>query len=81
MSFDFEIEVKTPIHYDGEDFCWFHPRVTAVPGAGRHGSAAVVMTQRSTSTSRTTTPASTPCARTTRAPFGPVQTPFRNSTG
>ena len=44
MSDDFEIEVKTVTHYDGEDFCWFHPRVAAVPGAGRHGSEAVVMT-------------------------------------
>jgi hypothetical protein len=26
------------------DFCWFHPRVAAIPGAGREGRPAVVMT-------------------------------------
>lgn len=26
------------------DFCWFHPRVAAVPGAGRGGGPAVIMT-------------------------------------
>jgi len=26
------------------DYCWFHPRVAAVPGAGRDGAPAVIMT-------------------------------------
>ena len=26
------------------DFCWFHPRLAAVPGAGANGGTAVIMT-------------------------------------
>ena len=44
MEIDFEIEESVPVEYDGEDFCWFHPRVSAVPGAGREDGGAVVMT-------------------------------------
>ena len=33
--------VKQELH---PDFCWFHPRVAAVPGAGRRGGPAVIMT-------------------------------------
>ena len=40
----FEIGESAPVQYDDEDFCWFHPRVAAVPGRDRQGGVAAVMT-------------------------------------
>ena len=42
VTFDVKLDVvKQEL---SPDFCWFHPRVAAVPGAGRDGRPAVVMT-------------------------------------
>ena len=42
LAFDVKLDVvKQELH---PDFCWFHPRVAAIPGAGREGRPAVVMT-------------------------------------
>jgi len=41
---DFEIELDTVLKHDDGQFLWFHPRVAAIPGAGRDGGPAVVMT-------------------------------------
>src|SRR5678816_4617172 len=41
---DFSVKldvVKQELH---PDFCWFHPRVAAVPGAGKDGLPLVVLT-------------------------------------
>jgi hypothetical protein len=41
-TFDVEAEV---VHRElSPEFCWFHPRVAAIPGAGKDGWPAVVMT-------------------------------------
>src|SRR5450756_1935874 len=41
-TFDVRLDVvKQGLH---PDFCWFHPRVAPIPGAGRDGRPAVVMT-------------------------------------
>jgi hypothetical protein len=42
LAFDVKLDVvKQELH---PDFCWFHPRVAAIPGAGCEGRPAVVMT-------------------------------------
>ena len=42
LPFDVKLDV---VHRElSRNFCWFHPRVAAIPGAGRDGSPAVVMT-------------------------------------
>jgi len=42
LAFDVKLNVvKQELH---PEFCWFHPRVAAIPGAGREGQPAVVMT-------------------------------------
>src|SRR5436189_6485062 len=41
---DFSVQldvVKQELH---PDYCWFHPRVAAVPGAGKEGQPLVVLT-------------------------------------
>lgn len=37
-------QLDVVLAYDGDDFIWFHPRVAAIPGAGKDGGPAVVMT-------------------------------------
>jgi hypothetical protein len=44
MSMKVAVNVETPVSYDGGDWCWFHPRAAAIPGAGRDGGPAVVVT-------------------------------------
>ena len=42
LRFDVRAEV---VHQElSPEFCWFHPRVAAIPGAGKDGRPAVVMT-------------------------------------
>ena len=41
---DFEIQLDTVMKHDDGQFLWYHPRVTAIPGAGRDGKPAVLMT-------------------------------------
>ena len=42
LPFDVKAEV---VHKElSPEFCWFHPRVAAIPGAGKDGRPAVVMT-------------------------------------
>jgi hypothetical protein len=42
LPFDVKAEV---VHKElSTEFCWFHPRVAAIPGAGKDGRPAVVMT-------------------------------------
>ena len=38
--------VKTDVAYQelSEDYCWFHPRATAIPGMGKNGNPTVIMT-------------------------------------
>lgn len=40
----FETVVETVLEHDDGEFLWFHPRVAAVPDAGKDGAPAVVMT-------------------------------------
>jgi len=40
----FEVKLEVPLQEIHEDFCWFHPRCAAIPGAGQEGAPAVVMT-------------------------------------
>lgn len=40
----FEVEVTTIMEYNGDDFLWFHPRVSPLPGLGEDGRAAAIMT-------------------------------------
>lgn len=42
VAFDVKLDV---VHRElSSKFCWFHPRVAAIPGAGERGAPAVVMT-------------------------------------
>lgn len=40
----FEVRLETALKHDDGEFLWFHPRAAAIPGAGREGGPAVVMT-------------------------------------
>ncbi|HDP34630.1 MAG TPA: hypothetical protein ENN29_05915 [Candidatus Hydrogenedentes bacterium] len=40
----FEISLDTVLEHDDGAFLWFHPRAAAIPGAGKDGAPAVVMT-------------------------------------
>jgi hypothetical protein len=40
----FDVKAEVVLRELHPDFCWFHPRVAAIPGAGRDGQPAVVMT-------------------------------------
>ncbi|MBL8177261.1 MAG: hypothetical protein JNK48_21480 [Bryobacterales bacterium] len=40
----FRIQREIPLRHAGPDFCWFHPRVAAIPGAGKQGKPRIVMT-------------------------------------
>ncbi len=40
----FDVKLETVAEHDGGDWIWFHPRVAAVPGAGKDGKPAVLMT-------------------------------------
>ncbi|MEX0728155.1 MAG: GDSL-type esterase/lipase family protein [Planctomycetaceae bacterium] len=42
VGFDVQLDV---VHQElNPDYCWFHPRVTPIPGAGENGRPAVLMT-------------------------------------
>ena len=41
---EFNVHADTAWQELSPDFCWFHPRVAAIPGAGKAGQPAVVMT-------------------------------------
>ncbi len=40
----FRIQREIPLQHASPEFCWFHPRTAAVPGAGQSGHPRVVMT-------------------------------------
>lgn len=40
----FNVQTQTVLQELNPGFCWFHPRVAAIPGAGKEGAPAVVMT-------------------------------------
>ena len=40
----FEQGDGSPLQHAGPDFCWFHPRVAAIPNRGANGKPRVVMT-------------------------------------
>ncbi|NCO42368.1 MAG: sialidase [Armatimonadetes bacterium CG_4_10_14_3_um_filter_66_18] len=44
VPLDFTIRLDTVLEHDDGEFLWFHPRVAAVPGAGKDGQPAVVLT-------------------------------------
>jgi hypothetical protein len=41
---DFQVRVETVLKHDDGRFLWYHPRVAAIPGAGKDGKPAVLMT-------------------------------------
>ena len=41
---DFKIETQCAFSYDGEDFCWFHPRVATIPIIQNNGYPRILMT-------------------------------------
>src|SRR5262245_42341840 len=41
---DFTVKLETVLEHDDGKFLWFHPRVAAMPQAGKVGKPAVVMT-------------------------------------
>lgn len=41
---EYSIGLDIPLKHDDDEFIWFHPRATAVPGKGKDGLPAVVMT-------------------------------------
>ena len=43
-ALDFTVKLDVARQELDPGFCWFHPRVAAVPGAGRDGNPAVIMT-------------------------------------
>ncbi len=43
-ALDYQIHLETVVEHDDGKFLWFHPRAAAIPGAGRDGNPAVVMT-------------------------------------
>lgn len=40
----FEVSADVALQELSPDFCWFHPRAAAIPGLGRDGQPAVIMT-------------------------------------
>jgi len=40
----FTVQTDVPLHELSSDFCWFHPRVAAIPAAGHDGNPAVILT-------------------------------------
>ncbi len=44
ISLSFEIDTTCAFNYDGDDFCWFHPRVATVPVIKNDGYSRVLMT-------------------------------------
>lgn len=40
----FTVRRDVPLHELSIDFCWFHPRVAAIPGAGKDDRPAVILT-------------------------------------
>lgn len=43
-ALDYRIQLDVPLKALNPDFCWFHPRAAAIPGAGRDGQPTVIMT-------------------------------------
>ena len=44
VPLDFTVRLEVAEQALTPDFCWFHPRAAAIPGAGENGKPAVVMT-------------------------------------
>lgn len=40
----FRVYTDVPLRELSADFCWFHPRAAAIPGAGKNGGPAVILT-------------------------------------
>lgn len=40
----FTVRTDVPLRALSADFCWFHPRAAAIPGAGAHGGPRVILT-------------------------------------
>ena len=40
----FDVAAEPAIRELSPEFCWFHPRAAAIPGAGKDGKPAVIMT-------------------------------------
>jgi hypothetical protein len=43
-ALDYEIKLAVPREEFDGTFCWFHPRAAAIPGAGKDGRSAVILT-------------------------------------
>jgi len=43
-TLSFEVRAEAVLRELNPEFCWFHPRVAAVPGLGQQGQPAVIMT-------------------------------------
>lgn len=41
---DCQLKLETVLKHDGGDFLWFHPRAVAIPGAGKQGRSAALIT-------------------------------------
>ena len=41
---DCQLKLETVLKHDGGDFLWFHPRAVAIPGAGKGGRPAALVT-------------------------------------
>jgi hypothetical protein len=41
---EFTVRTDVPLRELSADFCWFHPRVAAIPGAGQNDAPAVILT-------------------------------------
>ncbi len=44
QTVSFEVQADVAHRHLASDFCWFHPRVAALPGFGKDGQPAVIMT-------------------------------------
>ena len=42
---DFTVKLETVLEHDDGKFLWFHPRVAVIPGAGKEGKPAVLMSR------------------------------------
>jgi len=45
-ALSFEIKLDTVLEHDDGKFLWFHPRAAALPGYGKNGAPAVIMTMQ-----------------------------------
>jgi lysophospholipase L1-like esterase len=82
-ALDFEVRLETPLKHDDGKFLWYHPRVAAIPRAGRDGKPAVLMTLQkhlhtSDHYSGLHTMRSDDLGRTWSAPEGPPELDWRD---